>query len=409
MRQPEGYVVKGKEDLVCRLKRTLYGLKQSAREWNKTLHASLLSMGFTQSAVDHCLYSRHDGNGLEALIGVWVDDCLIAGKNRDTVDRIKAAIAQSFKVTDGGPVNFFVGAKIERNRERKTLFMSQSAYIDKMLDDFNMKHANTVSTPQDPHVRLCADMCPKTPDDVAFMKDKPYRSLVGALLFASLTTRPDIATAVGEVSRFMSNPGATHWTAAKRILRYLKGTRDYGIEFNGADVSLSYRDDGKLHLDDCIKVFADADYAGDLDTRRSTSGYVLFAFGGPLAWRSKRQKHVTSSTMEAEYVSLFTGTQENEATIMLLQSIGIEPKLPTEMYEDNQSAIALTKDCRHQSRAKHIDIKYHFTREKLANGRIVMVYCPTKDMIADILTKPITRAQFEELRHLLGVRERKKV
>ena len=113
--------------------------------------------------------------------------------------------------------------------------------------------------------------------------------------------------------------------------------------------------------------------------------------------------------MEAEYVSLFTGAQENEATIMLLQSIGIEPKLPTEMYEDNQSAITLTKDARHQSRAKHIDIKYHFTREKLASGRIVMIYCPTKDMVADIMTKPIPRVQFEELRYMMGVRQRKRI
>ena len=219
-----------------------------------------------------------------------------------------------------------------------------------------------------------------------------YQQAIGCLTYAATTTRPDIAAAVGILSQFMSTPSLDHWMGVKRILRYIKGSLHYGLRF--------YADDNSK---DGLIGYTDADWAGDLDTRRSTSGYAFFLGNSVISWLSKRQITVAKSSTEAEYVALSCATQEAIWLRRLLDDIHFGDESPTVIYEDNQGAIELSKNPRHHNRVKHIDIAFHFARERVASGEINVEYCPTEQMIADIMTKPLPRDKFENFRLLLGV------
>eukprot|EP00731_Ephydatia_muelleri_P036346 Em0239g7a len=219
-----------------------------------------------------------------------------------------------------------------------------------------------------------------------------YQSMVGSLLYAAIATRPDIAQAVGAVSKFNSCPTETHLTGVKRILRYLKGTINLGLKFEKT-------------ADSSIIGFSDADWAGDLDNRHSTSGNLFVMSGGAISWLSKKQPVVALSTTEAEYVALGAATQEVVWLRRLLSDIKASPKMPTIISEDNQGTIAIARNPVYHARTKHIDIKYHYVREALMDGVIDLVYCPTQQMTADILTKPLSRDRFETLRHEMGLKD----
>ncbi len=258
-----------------------------------------------------------------------------------------------------------------------------------------MEECRPTKTPADPGLVLTLEMCPNTSELQEEMKARPYKELVGSLFYAAACTRPDIAQAVGAVSRFMSNPGPTHWTAAKRILRYLRGTESKGIIFRKSQTS----NEGLLG-------YVDADWGGDLDKRKSTTGYVFFYHGGPVSWMSKLQSTVATSSTHAEYIALFSAAQEAVYLIMrgLLRDCNIHLTAPTKILEGNQGAIALVHNPVHlHARSKHIAVKYHFTRECQEDGEIKVEYCPTEEMIADCLTKPLGTIKMERCRaRLLG-------
>ena len=218
-----------------------------------------------------------------------------------------------------------------------------------------------------------------------------YQQAIGCLTYASVCTRPDIAAAVSSLSQFMSQPSVDHWSGVKRILRYIKGTLNYGLIFTEGD--------------SVLRGYSDADWAGDLDTRRSTSGYVFMIGDSTVSWSSKRQATVAKSTTEAEYVALSHATQEAVWLRRLLTDIGFSSTSATTIHEDNNGAIDLSRNDKFHSRTKHIDIAHHFSRERVESKEIDVVHCPTGDMIADILTKGIPRIQFEKLRSLMGVRD----
>jgi hypothetical protein len=220
----------------------------------------------------------------------------------------------------------------------------------------------------------------------------PYRSCVGKLSYAALITRPDIAVAVGFCSRFQANPESSHVVAIKRILRYLKGTQDLGITFKAS---------GKKEV--TLVGFSDADYAGCTNTRRSTSGYCFKLCNGVISWRSSKQQCVTTSTVEAEYVALKYAVQEAVWLRRLLAELGFKQANSTTMHEDNQGCIALAKNPHDHGRTKHIDICYHYTREKVKDGTIKLLYCSTETMIADMFTKPLPSVRFNALVKMLGM------
>ena len=384
MEQPCGYVKAGQDDLVCKLKKSLYGLKQSPRCWNKRLGEYLESIGFQTNRADPCVFVRFKDKKL-AIIAVYVDDLIISTSDIEEMESIKNILATQFKMKDLGQLHYCLGMSIIQNEGGKQIVIHQKQYILKMINKFGMNDAYTVHTPADVNVKLVKS------DGVSKKVDaKEFQSIVGSILYVAVCTRPDIANAIGIVSKFSADPDESHMTAAKRILRYLKGTSNVGLVYRYLE-------------DDNLKAYSDANWASDIDDRRSTSGCVVMLAGGAISWHSKKQPCVALSTAESEYIALSATTQEVVWLRRLLACLGVSTGRPTEVFEDNQGTIAISHNPVNHSRSKHIDIRYHYVRKAIENKEIALTYCPTKEMIADTLTKPLPKGQFLKLRDDIGL------
>ena len=244
-----------------------------------------------------------------------------------------------------------------------------------------------MATPTDPSTKLM-----KAKDGEDKVDQGMYQSVVGSLLYLSTGTRPDITFAMSNVAKFCSDPTKQHWTAVKRILRYLKGTTDLGLLYTSGDGHVCFG-------------YSDSDWAGDLDDRRSTSGYIFKLSGAGISWKSKKQGSVALSTAEAEYIALLGAVQEAIWIRQLVTELSgrHKPTKGTVIYKDNQSAISLAKNPQFHGRAKHIDLRRHFIRERVTDKSIELKYCPTEDMIADMLTKGLSHNNLEKLRRMAGL------
>ena len=383
MAQPDGYVEAGKEHLVCKLGKSIYGLKQSPRCWNRAFSEYLESIGFEQSAADPCVYIRISEP--MAIIAVYVDDLILITKPEDVMQKLKKDLATSFKMKDLGKLHYCLGVCIEQDEDQKCLWLHQKQYLLDLIVKHGLTEANTVSTPADLNVKLEKD------DGVSKSVDPTtYQSIIGGLMYAATATRPDISYSVSMLSKFNSSPSEAHLTAAKRIIRYLKGTVNLGLKYCKSE-------EGQLIG------YADADWAGDLDDRHSTSGNVFLMAGGAISWMSKKQATVALSTSEAEYVALSSATQEAVWLRRLLTDLKATPRELTVLMEDNQGAIAIARNPVSHARTKHIDIRYHYVREALQEDTIDLCYCPTEEMVADLLTKPLSKGKFEKLRLAMGM------
>jgi hypothetical protein len=381
MRQPEGFreVNDQGDELVCKLLRALYGLKQAPRNWNKTITTWLLGYGFIQSNVDPGIYTYIRGS-LCYILALYVDDGILVGPAGPFIVNFKEAFGKRFQVQFLGPVSWMIGIAVQRDRQARTIKLGQRQYILDMLDRFNMADCNAVTAPMvvdGVTTAIGADHKP-------LESSVPYQSLIGSLLYASVCTRPDITMAVSYLSKFMTKPMQVHWEQAKRVLRYLKGTVDMPLVYGG---------------DQSIRLvgYSDADHASDGDGRRSRTGYVFMLNGGAVSWKSQKQQSVALSTAEAEYMALAAATQEAVFLRQLMADMQQPQHDSTIIYEDNTSCIALTKNNMTTGRSKHIDIKYHFCREKQETGDIDVKYCPTDDMLADVLTKPLAAPRHKKL------------
>ena len=224
MKQPEGFEQPGQEELVCKLNKALYGLKQGSRQWYQKFDAFMRSQKFKRSQEDHCLYTRKISDGSLLILILYVDDMLIAGKSIDEIANLKQMLSNQFAMKDLGDANHFLGMSIKRNRKKGILELSQESYIQKVLQRFKMQEGKAVSTPLPSYLKLSKDDSPKSDAEKAEMAKVPYSSAVGSLMYIMIATRPDIAFAVGMVSRYMANPGKKHWIGVKHILKYLKVT-----------------------------------------------------------------------------------------------------------------------------------------------------------------------------------------
>ncbi|MCO5607397.1 hypothetical protein L7F22_061593 [Adiantum nelumboides] len=251
-----------------------------------------------------------------------------------------------------------------------------------------MERGKSSSTPLAPHLKLSKADCPKSDTEKAEMAKIPYASACGSLMYAMVATRPDIAYAVGVVSRFMSNPGKKHWEVVKGVLRYLNGTKDRCICFGK----------GKLS----VVGYTDADYAGDLDKRRSTSGYLYTFAGGAISWLSRLQSCVTLSTIEAEYVAASKACKEAIWLTRLVGDLGIVREIPV-LHCDSQSAIQLARNRVFHAKTKHVNVRYHFIREVLEDKRLQLVKVHTDDNPADLLTKSLSSERFTHCTELMGI------
>ncbi|GKB68319.1 retrovirus-related pol polyprotein from transposon TNT 1-94 [Tanacetum coccineum] len=379
MLQPEGFKQKGKENLVCRLNKSLYGLKQVPRCWYKRFDSFIRSLEYNRLHADPCAYFKRFGNDDFIILLLYVDDMLVAGPNKDHINKLKAQLAREFEMKDLGPTNKILGMQIHRDRVSRKIWLSQKSYVKKILQRFNMQDCKPISTPFPTNVKLSSKMSPSSEKERMKMSRVPYASAVGSLMFAMICTRPDIAHAVGVVSRYMAEPGREHWEAVKRILRYIKGTSDVALCFGESDL--------------IVKGYVDSDYAGDLDGSKSTTGYVFTLCGGTVSWVSKLQSVVAMSTTEAEYVAAAQASKEAVWLKMLLEELGHKQEKIT-LFCDNQSALYLARNPAFHSKTKHIRVQYHFVREKVEEGTVDMQKIHTDDDVADYLTKSINYDKF---------------
>jgi len=380
MRQPEGFTEKDKEDLVCRLRLGLYGLVQSSRAFNSVLHDYLVSIDFKRCVSDPCVYVRRSGPTVTYL-AVYVDDLLIVSNNQAERARLKAELHRRFEMSDLGPLEWFLGIRVVRDQDG--IHIDQSQYLKTSLTRFGMDKAKPSPTPARAGLHL-------TKHQGAVNNNFPYREIVGTLMYASVGSRPDLAHAVATCARHVSSHSAAHDTAVKRVLRYVNGTTDHRITYHAEhDLTLTGH--------------CDSDWANNPDDRRSVTGWVFHLSGGPISWASRVQRSVALSTVEAEYMAIADAARECLWLRSLLRELGHD--LPTTtIFEDNQGCIALSENAFTKKRSKHIDIRYHFVRECVQRGDFKLVYKATADMIADLLTKPLSPAQFKKLlSKLLGL------
>ncbi|KZV22697.1 Cysteine-rich RLK (receptor-like protein kinase) 8 [Dorcoceras hygrometricum] len=366
---------------VCRLHKSLYGLKQSPRAWFEKFSKSVKNQGYTQGQSDHTMFIKSSGTGKVAVLIVYVDDIIISGNDEEEIHRLKKCLSSEFEVKDLGPLRYFLGMEVARSK--KGIYVSQRKYILDLLKDTGMTGCRPSDTPIDPNLKL-GDITQGTPVDVG-----RYQRLVGKLIYLS-HTRPDIAFAVSMVSQFMHSPYEEHLDAVYKILRYLKNTPGKGLLFKRCSVRN-------------IEGFTDADWAGSVTDRRSTSGYCIFLWGNLVTWRSKKQNVVARSSAEAELRAVANGVCELLWVRRVLKELQLEFEAPMKLFCDNKSAINIANNPVQHDRTKHIEIDRHFIKEKLEDGSICMPYVPSEQQIADGFTKGNFRPKFEDFTSKLGM------
>ena len=266
MSQPDGFVDEAHPNLVCKLKRSLYGLKQSPRMWNKTIDDFMLRLKFKKCASDHCIYFMRSDKDM-IFIALYVDDLVLASSSLTLLQDIKQALSDRFEMTDMGQLKYFFGMEIEQDFKAGKITIKQSKFAGDILKKFSMNNSNPVKTPQDPGLKLTKGMCEQGCKHHETMASVPYRNAVGCLMYLMVGTRPDLAAAVGMLSQFAADPCPTHWQAFKRVFRYIQGTQTHGIKFQAGSIK-------------GLQGYSDADWAGDVGSRRSTSGYAFIMNGG---------------------------------------------------------------------------------------------------------------------------------
>ena len=384
LQQPEGFINEENRSQFCKLQKSLYGLKQSPRGWNEKFVGFLRKFNFKNIESDKCVFVGVVQNYKVYLL-LYVDDGLVICKNQDTIDCVLNYLKSNFQITTD-EASEFVGMEIKRDRLNRTIKISQSHYIDKIISKFCMNEAYALSVPAEPGLYLSKEVNACDMDKII-----PNREAVGSLLFAARVCRPDIEYAANYASQFLKSFVQENWQAVKRIIRYLIGTRDFGITFGNSGST-------EIH------VYTDADYAGCLETRRSRSGFVFLFNGGPISWSSQRQSIVSLSTAEAEYIALTHGTKEAIWLRQMLKELDIScNSIPISV--DNQSAIKLANNSEFHKRSKHIDVRFHFVRDVISRKEIEISYVQSKHQLAEIFTKPLAKHQFCFLREKLNIRE----
>jgi len=385
MEQPEGFVDPKRPGHVCKLQKALYGLKQAPRQWHAKIDAFLIDeLHFQSSPYDPCLYVQYQ-KGSMVIIALYVDDLVLACSDRQLLDWLKEEFCKRFEMKDCGEVRVCLGLEIVRDTSKVTLHLSQQRYVDKVLERFDMTDAKPVVTPM--HTQIsAADIEGELVDSTL------YRSAVGSLMYLAVGTRPDIAFAVGRLAQHVEKPTKSLWVAVKRVLRYIAGTRSVGILYQGS-ISLT------------PIAYSDSDWGGCTLNRKSTSGYVFLMAGGAVSWKSKKQGCVAQSSSEAEYMALSAAVKEAIwlSNLVGFSSAATEPS-PILINVDNQGSIKMAKNDASGTRTKHIDIQYHFVRDSLAEGLFSIDYCPTSEMAADLLTKPLARTLLEKFKNTIGLR-----
>ncbi|GJT80266.1 retrovirus-related pol polyprotein from transposon TNT 1-94 [Tanacetum coccineum] len=378
--QPEGFVDPDHPENVYLLRKALYGLKQAPRAWYDELSNFLMSKGFTKGTIDPTLFKIKYGEDI-LLVQIYVDDIIFGSTNPKYSKRFEKLMHSRFEMSLMGEMKFFLGLQIHQSP--KGIFINQAKYALEILKKHNMDNCHSIGTPLATKPKLDVDLSGEPVDQ------SDYRSKIGSLMYLT-SSRPDLVQAVCYCARYQARPTQKHLKEVKRIFKYLKGTINMG---------LWYPKDSGFEL----TAFSDADHAGCLDTRKSTSGGIQFLGDKLVSWMSKKQNCTAMSSAEAEYVALSASCAQVMWMRTQLQDYGFNyNKIP--LYCDSQSAIAISCNPVQHSRTKHIHTRYHFIKEQVENGIIELYFVRTEYQLADMFTKALPEDRFKYLVRRIGMR-----
>lgn len=388
LQQPQGFVHRGQENMVCKLNKAIYGFKQGSRNWNLKLDAALKDMNLVQSSYDSCVYSHYNASK-RIIVALFVDDLIVFTNSIDFVDILKRGLQKVCTLKDLGPLTRCLGINVRQNKGEGTIELDQSDYIESLLTHFGMEACRPTGTPMDPIGGSSGSIASNSAFNPA---DVPYQRAVGSLLYLVQATRPDLAHVVGVISRFNQSYEECHWNMVKRVLRYVRGTKDLRLTYS-------------RNSDSRLVGYCDASYASDSADPRSTTGYAFMLQGAAISWNSKHQQTVALSSTEAEYLSLSAAVQEALWLRRLASELLIIPsENPMIVFCDNKGAIDLSKNNRFSARTKHINIRHHFIKENIDSGEIDVRFVPSTRMVADALTKAVNSNKLKDFLQSIGLK-----
>jgi Reverse transcriptase (RNA-dependent DNA polymerase)/Integrase core domain len=388
MEQPEGFVHPSFPSYVCKLIKSLYGLKQASENWHKDVVKALRSLGFKPTLMDDNIFVKVSHYGNYIFICVYVDDftCAFSPVDEKEFRWIVSKLQDYFDINDLGETKSILGIKINYDRDKGALMLSQENYIENILKEFKMEQCPFIDTPMQKEVDyrgpLSSLHSPLNEDERRYMQDKPYRKLVGMLIYLVNCTRPDLFYVTITLSRFVNDPGPLHWKSGLRVLRYLRLTKHLGLKF----VRQPLKNDMFQ-----LSSYTDADWGNNVDDRTSVHGYVALLHGCPISWTSKKQNFVALSSTESEYVGLSETIRENIWIMNLLREIQLPIDKPI-IKGDNAASLFVAQAKSMNTKIKSIDIKYHFIKDEVAvKQNFILQKVHTSENIADILTKPLNK------------------
>ena len=385
---PQGYNHgKSMKNKCWKMNKAIYGLKQAPKAWFDSVHTTLNDEGFTQSQADQCLFTRIR-NGKIIVLCVFVDDFILTGDDTDGILEIKKQMAERYNLKDLGLASRFIGVNIIRDRPNRVIYLNQHDKIKKILETYKMSDAKPCSTP------IEKGYTPPPFDPNLPQTDAPLLQAIGSLNHLSCWTRPDIEYASSISSQFMRNGNDCHWELVKRIMQYLKGTKNLSLRLGGRRESSQQMP---------LVAFCDADFAGSKSDSKSRSSYVISYLDGPISWHSKKQATVAQSTAEAEYISASKCAIDVQWILELMADIGVRPPGPVTIHEDNQAAIKISKCAAPTRTVRHLGTKVNFIRSLVHKNMVNLVYCESKDNVADIGTKALGPEAFLRCRSVLGM------
>ena len=381
MEVPEGFRNSSTSNKVCRLIKSLFGLRQAPRTWFKKIQRFLSEQGLSHMKADYSLFYVSSSKGIIILI-LYVDDLLVTGSDNDGICSLKQKLMQRFDMIELGNVTYYLG--VEFIRSNFGIFLSQKAYASQILSEFNMAACTPASVPMVEGSHLGVE------DDSPKVDARKFQRLVGMLIYL-VNTKPKILYATGVLSRYMHDPRVPHMEAAYHVLRYIKGALDFGILYC------------KDHSPTMIG-YTDADWGNYKIDRKSITGWVFTSAGGPISWSSKKQQTVAISSTDAEAKALTDGIREAIWLRTLSTKIhGIMPN-PITLFYDNQSTLKAARNPVHHEQLKHIELWLHFIRENVVEDTVETLYIQTCDQITDIFTKPLGKQRFIKLRDEMGIK-----
>ncbi|KAF5320751.1 hypothetical protein D9619_000007 [Psilocybe cf. subviscida] len=383
----------GEKSLVVVLDRALYGTVDGARNWSIALSNEMKELGYYESRADQSVRTRlRDGE--HTITATYSDDVTGATTTREGYEIAMCELGRKFEVKDLGELKFVIGMAVDRDWKSGIAKVHVRPFLERTLARFRMADCVPKYTPLPPGIVLSSSMSPTTDLEKEAMAGIPYREALGCIMYAQYVARPDLSFAVTLLSRFASNPGQQHWAAVLHVLAYIKATLHFALRYGGEG-----------HTSIAPIGYTDADFAGDIDTRRSYAGYVFLQGGGPTAWGGKLLPRPSLSTSESEYMAMTRAAQQLEWMYAQMSEMGLPQPRPAVLRADNQSSIYLARNQKHNARVKHIDVQAHYIRDRVASGDITVEYVPSSENLADILTKSLPRVTHMRLCHAMRLCE----